>query len=118
MHVWSGAHGAGGGGVKAENETYRTDRTYGATKRANQCGQTRNAVVPRGGLPDNGQKARLCILAKEAYGLQFLDTELQEWRRAAPSCPDAGLGSGRPRGGGRESKFPAVAILAKSGVMA
>ena len=49
---------------------------------------------PRGGgLLSNEQKARICILAREAYALQFTDWEFPEWRHAEQekACGKASL---------------------------
>lgn len=55
-------------------------KTY-TLKAANQHRRTSNPIVPRGGPLDNGQKARLCMLAAEGYALQFTDQPLADWRR-------------------------------------
>lgn len=51
-------------------------------KASNGHRRTFNSVVPRGGPLDNGQKANLCILAKEAFALAFTDLDLESWRRS------------------------------------
>jgi hypothetical protein len=50
------------------------------TKFANQYRKSRNHYPPRGGLLDNGQKARIAILAKEAFDRQGCTGSIEDWR--------------------------------------
>lgn len=50
------------------------------TKWTNQYRKSRNHYPPRGGLLDNGQKARICILAREAFDRLHCTGSFEEWR--------------------------------------
>lgn len=54
---------------------------YTLNKWSNGTHSKRNAYPRQNGPLDNGQKARLCILAREAFALQFTDADFTDWRR-------------------------------------